>query len=201
MLNRIWVLGRGLETSETQYPRPHSLSPEVPSCIAATSFVPVPPAWPSLLSAARPGHLLPHKPPRVGLIGTGWYGKLDLLRLIQVAPVNVVSLCDVDQRMLSDAADLVATRQASRKRPRTFADYRKMLGGKRPRHRARRHARPLACPADDRRRGSGSRRLRAEADQRRRGRGPGDARRRAEAWPRGPGWHAAPQHAAPHRGP
>jgi len=24
---------------------------------------------------------------RVGLIGTGWYGKTDLLRMIQVAPV------------------------------------------------------------------------------------------------------------------
>jgi predicted homoserine dehydrogenase-like protein len=35
------------------------------------------------------------KPKRVGLIGTGWYGKIDLLRLIQVAPVEVVSLCDV----------------------------------------------------------------------------------------------------------
>ena len=49
---------------------------------------------------------------RVGLIGTGWYGKSDLLRLIQVAPVEVVSLCDVDKRMLAEAADLVATRQA-----------------------------------------------------------------------------------------
>ena len=48
--------------------------------------------------------------PRVGLIGTGWYGKVDLLRLIQVAPVNVVSLCDVDRRMLAQAADLVAQR-------------------------------------------------------------------------------------------
>ena len=36
------------------------------------------------------------KAPRVGLIGTGWYGKCDLLRLLQVAPVEVVSLCDVD---------------------------------------------------------------------------------------------------------
>ena len=36
------------------------------------------------------------KPLRVGLIGTGWYGKSDLLRLIQVVPVEVVSLCDVD---------------------------------------------------------------------------------------------------------
>jgi predicted dehydrogenase len=64
---------------------------------------------------------------RVGLIGTGWYGKTDLLRLIQVAPVNVVSLCDVDRRMLADAAELVATRQVSKKKPRTYTDYREML--------------------------------------------------------------------------
>src|SRR5437588_2518771 len=64
---------------------------------------------------------------RVGLIGCGWYGKCDLLRLVQIAPVEVVSLCDVDARMLGAAADLVATRQRSRQRPRTFADYREML--------------------------------------------------------------------------
>src|SRR5437867_4856837 len=64
---------------------------------------------------------------RVGLIGTGWYGKLDLFRLIQVAPVEVVSLCDVDRRMLAEAADLMAQRQASRKKPRTYHDYREML--------------------------------------------------------------------------
>ena len=29
---------------------------------------------------------------RVGLIGTGWYGKSDLFRLIQVAPVEVIAL-------------------------------------------------------------------------------------------------------------
>src|SRR5437588_11243131 len=64
---------------------------------------------------------------RVGLIGTGWYGKADLFRLIQVAPVEVVSLCDVDQKMLSEAADIVASRQASKKKPRTYGDYRDML--------------------------------------------------------------------------
>jgi predicted dehydrogenase len=64
---------------------------------------------------------------RVGLIGTGWYGKVDLLRLIQVAPVEVVSLCDVDKKMLSDAADIVASRQKSGKKPRTYSDYREML--------------------------------------------------------------------------
>src|SRR5512135_2843948 len=67
------------------------------------------------------------RPTRVGLIGSGWYGKCDLFRLIQVAPVEVVSLCDVDSRMLAQAADMVAARQASRNKPRTFADYREML--------------------------------------------------------------------------
>src|SRR5688500_13760678 len=67
------------------------------------------------------------RPRRVGLIGTGWYGKCDLFRLIQVEPVEVVSLCDVDSRMLSEAADLTAERQASHKKPRTFKDYRDML--------------------------------------------------------------------------
>ena len=64
---------------------------------------------------------------RVGLIGTGWYGKCDLLRLIQVAPVEVVSLCDVDKRMLAEAAEIVASRQLSKKQPRTYHDYREML--------------------------------------------------------------------------
>ena len=64
---------------------------------------------------------------RVGLIGTGWYGKCDLLRLIQVSPVNVVSLCDVDRKLLEEAAQIVSQRQESRGTPRTFSDYRKML--------------------------------------------------------------------------
>jgi|ERR1043166_4071346 predicted dehydrogenase len=64
---------------------------------------------------------------RVGLIGTGWYGKIDLLRLIQIAPVEVVSLCDVDSKMLAEAADIVASRQLSKKKPRTYRDYRDML--------------------------------------------------------------------------
>src|SRR4029077_10430151 len=80
--------------------------------------------------AALPGYVAyaaDEKKYRVGLIGTGWYGKNDLLRLIQVSPVDVVSLCDVDKKMLADAAELVATRQVSKKQPRTFGDYREML--------------------------------------------------------------------------
>jgi len=70
------------------------------------------------------------RPKRVGLIGTGWYGKCDLLRLLQVSPVEVVSLCDVDQRMLAEAAEIVTQRQPSHKTPRTYGDYRKMLAEK-----------------------------------------------------------------------
>src|SRR6478609_6589223 len=48
---------------------------------------------------------------RVALIGTGWYGKSDLFRLMQVAPVDVVALCDVDKHQLDAAADMVGQRQ------------------------------------------------------------------------------------------
>jgi predicted homoserine dehydrogenase-like protein len=51
---------------------------------------------------------------RVGLIGCGWYGKGALFRLLQVAPAEVVSLCDVDRAMLGDAAQMVAARQVSK---------------------------------------------------------------------------------------
>ncbi len=67
------------------------------------------------------------KPKRVGLIGCGWYGKNDVFRLIQVAPVEVVSLCDVDSMMLNQAAEMVAGRQKSGKQPLLYGDYRKML--------------------------------------------------------------------------
>src|SRR5881227_40239 len=83
----------------------------------------------ALALSAAPGYFVSaadEKPKRVGLIGCGWYGKCDLLRLIQVSPVEVVSLCDVDKRMLAEAAGIVASRQASKRKPRTFGDYRRM---------------------------------------------------------------------------
>jgi len=64
---------------------------------------------------------------RVGLIGCGWYGKSDLARLIQVAQVEVVALCDVDQHHLAEAVELVKQRLNTSKLPRTYQDYRKML--------------------------------------------------------------------------
>ena len=69
----------------------------------------------------------PAVPLRVGLIGTGWYGKSDLFRLIQVVPVEVVALCDVDKNILNAAAKLVSQRQKSGKIPKLYGDYRKML--------------------------------------------------------------------------
>jgi predicted dehydrogenase len=71
--------------------------------------------------------IINQKPKRVGLIGTGWYGKSDLFRLIQVAPVEVVSLCDVDKHLLAEAVGLVSQRQKSHKTPRTYSDYGQML--------------------------------------------------------------------------
>ena len=73
-------------------------------------------------------HLVnPAKPFRVGLIGTGWYGKNDLFRLIQVAPVQVVALCDPDRNQLEGAAKMVLERQPAAQKPRLYGDYRKML--------------------------------------------------------------------------
>jgi predicted homoserine dehydrogenase-like protein len=70
--------------------------------------------------SSHAAEVLGGKPRRVGLIGSGWYGKCDLFRLMQVAPVDVVALCDVDRRMLAEAADLVAERQTSRQKRSTW---------------------------------------------------------------------------------
>src|SRR6266536_6553383 len=69
---------------------------------------------------------------RVGLIGCGWYGKSDLFRLIQVAPVDVVALCNVDSHQLNAAADIVSQRQQNHKRPALYGDYRKLLSEQKP---------------------------------------------------------------------
>lgn len=71
--------------------------------------------------------MYPLKPYRVGLIGTGWYGKSDLFRLMQVTKIEVVCLCDVDQLQLNKAAELVQKRQGTTKRPRLYKSYQEML--------------------------------------------------------------------------
>src|SRR5437879_1046589 len=81
------------------------------------------------LSAASyvPVTLATEKPRRVGLIGAGWYGKSDLWRLVQVAPVDIISICDPDKHMLAGAVEIASQRQKSKKQPRTYNDYREML--------------------------------------------------------------------------
>jgi len=79
------------------------------------------------LGAGATSFIAPEKKFRVALIGTGWYGKSDLFRLIQVAPVEVIALCDVDGDMLAKAASMVSLRQRSGKSPLLYRDYRKML--------------------------------------------------------------------------
>jgi len=69
---------------------------------------------------------------RVALIGSGWYGKSDLFRLIQVAPVEVVALCDVDEQMLAKAAAMVSERQPDQQKPKLYGDYRKLLEESKP---------------------------------------------------------------------
>ncbi len=71
--------------------------------------------------------LNPEKKYRVALLGTGWYGKSDLFRLIQVADVDVVALCDADTKQVSQAAEMVSKRQKSGKKPKQYGDYKKLL--------------------------------------------------------------------------
>ena len=69
---------------------------------------------------------------RVALIGTGWYGKSDLFRLMQVAPVDVVGLCDPDTQQLNKAAEMITQRQKNNKKPALYGDYRKLLSEQKP---------------------------------------------------------------------
>ena len=65
------------------------------------------------------------KPPTIGLIGSGWYGGVNLNSLVKNTGGRVTSLCDVSTKQLSETLDFVAERQSHV--PRTFADYRDML--------------------------------------------------------------------------
>lgn len=74
----------------------------------------------------------PVSPKRVALIGTGWYGKSDLFRLNQVAPVEIVALCDVDKHQLNKAADMVSERSKTKQKAKLFGDYRQLLSETKP---------------------------------------------------------------------
>ena len=98
-------------------------------CTAVISFVPAPPAWRFQFSAALPG-----PSPRQNRCASASSAAAGMANrsaaLLQVAPIEIVSLCDVDQAMLNAAVKLIAERKASKQRPRTYPDYRKMLAEK-----------------------------------------------------------------------
>jgi len=78
-----------------------------------------------------PPALHPRPRQKVALIGCGWYGKNDLLRLIQIADVEVVGLCDVDQHQLAEADALLRQRQPGQK-PKLYAKHEELLARERP---------------------------------------------------------------------
>ena len=84
------------------------------------------------IKTSNPGLFSSAPARRVALIGTGWYGKSDLFRLMQVAPVDVVALCDVDKQQLNKAADMVSQRMKNNKKPALYGDYRKLLAEQKP---------------------------------------------------------------------
>ncbi|MBV9125763.1 MAG: Gfo/Idh/MocA family oxidoreductase, partial [Planctomycetes bacterium] len=77
------------------------------------------------LSASAWGRAAASKTLRAGLIGTGWYGMVDLRHLMDNSSAEVVALCDVDKKQLKEAADEVVSR--GKERPALFHDFREML--------------------------------------------------------------------------
>ena len=62
---------------------------------------------------------------RLGLIGCGWYGGVDLEAAFRAGGVEVVSLCDVDRDHLAQTADKIEKLQG--RRPREFKLYGELL--------------------------------------------------------------------------
>jgi len=62
---------------------------------------------------------------KVGVIGCGWYGGVNLNVFARCTNIEVVALCDVNQQHLEKTLKLVAQHQQAV--PRTYLDYREML--------------------------------------------------------------------------
>ncbi len=65
------------------------------------------------------------RPIKLGLIGCGWYGMVDVNAAFKVGGVEVVALCDVDSACLTKSADEVEKLQG--KRPLVFKQYEDLL--------------------------------------------------------------------------
>ncbi len=76
-------------------------------------------AAPAVLRGQNTGTL------KVGLIGCGWYGMVDVKAALQNGAVEIVALSDVDSDHLSESAAEVEKTQGSR--PKTIKDYRELI--------------------------------------------------------------------------
>lgn len=62
---------------------------------------------------------------KIGLIGSGWYGMVDVKAALKIGGVEVIGICDVDSEHLSASADEIEKLQGSR--PKTFKYYGELL--------------------------------------------------------------------------
>jgi len=78
-------------------------------------------------SVLRPSYAGDEAKPKLklGLIGCGWYGMVDVRAALKAGGVEVVALCDVDEQHLTASAAEVEKLQGSR--PKTFKRYEDLL--------------------------------------------------------------------------
>jgi predicted dehydrogenase len=88
-------------------------SPDVAQTGQGAQNVPVPPT-------ARTG-----PPLKLGLIGCGWYGLVDVAAAFKAGGVEVAGICDVDSDHLAQGAATIEKLQSAR--PRTFKHHRDLL--------------------------------------------------------------------------
>jgi predicted dehydrogenase len=62
---------------------------------------------------------------KIGLIGAGWYGMVDVKAALKVGGVEVIAICDVDSEHLNSSASELEKLQGIR--PKTFKYYQELL--------------------------------------------------------------------------
>ena len=62
---------------------------------------------------------------KLGVIGCGWYGGVDMRAAYNAGGVEFIGLCDVDSKMLEDTAAAVEKQEGVK--PRTFKHYKDLL--------------------------------------------------------------------------
>ena len=70
-------------------------------------------------------NLLQERKLKIGLIGAGWYGMVDIKAALKIGGVEVIAICDVDSAHLNSSAGEIEKLQG--KRPKTFKYYQELL--------------------------------------------------------------------------